>query len=87
MQFKYRHHKRRYRKTDARYIPDRVSNHARPPEADGKRFGDWEMDLIIGKEQKSAILTLCDRSVSLHLSLCLSLSVSFSLSLLFLVDT
>ncbi len=64
MQFKYRHHKRRYRKTDARYIPDRVSNHARPPEADGKRFGDWEMDLIIGKEQKSAILTLCDRSVN-----------------------
>ena len=43
-------------------IPDRVSIHDRPAEADGKRFGDWEMDLILGKCQKSAILTLCERS-------------------------
>lgn len=34
-------------------IPDRVSIHDRPAEADGKRFGDWEMDPVIGKEQKS----------------------------------
>lgn len=26
-------------------IPNRVSIHDRPPEADGKRFGDWELDL------------------------------------------
>ena len=30
--------------------------------ADGRRFGDWEMDTIVGKGQKSAILTLCERS-------------------------
>ena len=43
-------------------IPERVSIHARPAEADGRRFGDWEMDTIVGKGQKSAILTLCERS-------------------------
>lgn len=47
-----------------RYLPGRVSIHERPREADGHRFGDWEMDLIIGKGQKSAILTLCERSVN-----------------------
>ena len=36
-------------------IPDRVSIHERPKEADGKRFGDWEMDLVIGSEQKEPI--------------------------------
>ena len=55
-------HRRRRRPTKATNIPDRVSIHERPAEADGKRFGDWEMDLIIGKRQKSAILTLCERS-------------------------
>ena len=59
---KYRRHKKRKRPTKATNIPDRVSIHDRPAEADGKRFGDWEMDLILGKCQKSAILTLCERS-------------------------
>ena len=59
---KYRRHKRRRRPTVATNIPDRVSIHERPTEADGRRFGDWEMDLIVGKMQKSAILTLCERS-------------------------
>lgn len=59
---KYRRHKKRKRPTKATNIPDRVSIHDRPGEADGKRFGDWEMDLILGKCQKSAILTLCERS-------------------------
>ena len=59
---KYRRHKRRRRPTVATNIPDRVSIHERPAEADGRRFGDWEMDLIVGKMQKSAILTLCERS-------------------------
>ena len=39
-------------------IPDRVSIHERPAEANGKRFGDGEMDLVIGAEQKSAVLTI-----------------------------
>ena len=59
---KYRRHKKRKRPTRATNIPDRVSIHERPAAADGKRFGDWEMDLIMGKGQKSAILTLCERS-------------------------
>ena len=59
---KYRRHKKRKRPTKATNIPDRVSIHERPAEADGKRFGDWEMDLVLGKVQKSAILTLCERS-------------------------
>ena len=59
---KYRRHKRRRRPTVATNIPERVSIHERPAEADGRRFGDWEMDLIVGKVQKSAILTLCERS-------------------------
>ena len=59
---KYRHHKKHKRPTKATNIPDRVSIHERPAEADGSRFGDWEMDLILGKGQKSAILTLCERS-------------------------
>ena len=59
---KYRRHKKRKRPTIATNIPERVSIHARPAEADGRRFGDWEMDLILGKGQKSAILTLCERS-------------------------
>ncbi len=50
------------RATKVRNIPDRVSIHDRPAEADGRRFGDREMDLIIGKGRKSAILTLCERS-------------------------
>ena len=59
---KYRHHVKAAKKTKVRNIPGRTSIHDRPAEADGKRFGDWEMDLIIGKGQKSAILTLCERS-------------------------
>lgn len=59
---KYRHHVKVVWKTKVRNIPDRTSIHDRPAEADGSRFGDWEMDLIIGKGQKSAILTLCERS-------------------------
>ena len=59
---KYRRHVKIARKTKVRHIPDRTSIHDRPAEANGRRFGDWEMDLIIGKGQKSAMLTLCERS-------------------------
>ena len=59
---KYRHHQRRPRPTKVRSIPNRISIHDRPAEADGKRFGDWEMELILGKGQKGAILTLWEKS-------------------------
>lgn len=65
---KYRHHKGPGKKTAGKtLIPDRVSIHERPIEADGTRFGDWEMDLIIGKGQKSAILTMVERSTNMFL--------------------
>ena len=60
---KYRRHKpKTYKKAGKSLIPNRVSIHDRPVEADGTRFGDWEMDLVIGKGQKSAVLTVIERS-------------------------
>lgn len=46
-----------------RNIPNRASIHDRPQEADGKRFGDWEMDLIVDS-RGHAILTMVERSRS-----------------------
>ena len=45
-------------------IPNRTSIHERPSEADGTRFGDIEMDLIVGKGSRGAMLTLTDRKTS-----------------------
>lgn len=42
-------------------IPNRVSIDERPAEADGRTVGDWEMDTIVGKDGKGAIVTLVDR--------------------------
>ena len=62
---KYRRRGRKTRKpTKATNIPNRTSIHDRPKEADGKRFGDWEMDLIVGKNGKGAILVLMERSTN-----------------------
>ena len=41
---------------------DRVSIDERPDEADGTRYGDWEMDTIVGPGNKDAMLTLVERS-------------------------
>ncbi len=65
---KYRRHQTKAYKTAGRsMIPDRVSIHDRPSEADGKRFGDWEMDLVMGAEQKSAVLTVIERSQNMFM--------------------
>lgn len=61
---KYRRHKKVAWKTRVRNIPDRGSIHECPSEADERRFGDWEMDLIVGKGQKGHILTLCEWSTN-----------------------
>ena len=61
---KYNRHGRKDRTTKVKNIPNRVSIHDRPVEANGKRFGDWEMDSIIGKNGKGAILTLKERSTN-----------------------
>ncbi len=49
--------------TKATNIANRTSIHQRPPEADGKRFGDWEMDTIVDS-YGHAILTLTERSTN-----------------------
>ena len=62
---KYNRKSKKERKpTKASNIPNRTSIHDRPKEADGSRFGDWEMDLIIGKDGYGAILVLAERNTS-----------------------
>lgn len=56
--------KKERKPTKAINIPNRTSIHDRPREADGTRFGDWEMDLIIGKDGYGAILVLAERNTS-----------------------
>ena len=46
-------------------IPNRTSICERPAEADGKRFGDFEMDTIVGKGNHGAIVTLIERSTNM----------------------
>ena len=46
-------------------IPNRTSISERPTEADGKRFGDFEMDTIVGRGNHGAIVTLIERSTSM----------------------
>ena len=48
------------RPTKATNIPDRTSIHDRPAEADGKRFGDFEMDLVVDA-YGHAIVVLLER--------------------------
>ena len=47
------------------FIPNRTSISERPTEADGKRFGDFEMDTIIGRGNHGAIVTLIERSTNM----------------------
>ena len=43
-------------------VPDRIGIENRPAIVDRKtRIGDWEADTIVGKNQKSALLTLVER--------------------------
>ncbi len=69
-----RHQNKTYRK---RYgsahnrtgIKDRVDIDERPEEANNRtRVGDWELDTIIGKNHKGAIVTMDDRKTKLRLA-------------------
>ena len=60
-QMKYNKKRAKRHETKATNIKNRISIHERPAEANGVRFGDWEMDLIMDKNQ-NAILTLAERS-------------------------
>ena len=55
-----------HRAVTGRYtaIKDRKMIDVRPGEVDGKRFGDWEMDCIVGSKGKGVILTLVERSTN-----------------------
>ena len=55
-----RRQKSEQKPTKATNITNRTSIHDRPKEADGTRFGDWEMDLIVDS-YGHAILVLLDR--------------------------
>ena len=61
---KYNKRRKAARKPTKSTIRNRTSIHDRPIEADGLRFGDWEMDLIIGKNGYGAILVLTERSTN-----------------------
>lgn len=63
-EMRYRHRAQKRRETKATNIPNRTSIHNRPKEANGKRFGDWEMDLIVDGQQR-VILTLVERSTNM----------------------
>ena len=62
-------HKMKYRhRPKGGHLPikDRVSIHERSKEVDGKRFGDFEMDLIVDPAQH-AILTIVEKSTNMLL--------------------
>lgn len=46
-------------------IPNRVSIRELPKEANGKRLGDFEMDLIVGAKGKGGILVVTDRMTNM----------------------
>lgn len=46
-------------------IPNRTSISERPTEVDGKRFGNFEMDTIVGRGDHGGIVTLIGRSTSM----------------------
>lgn len=62
-ELKYRRRIRTLRSTKATNIANRTSIHERPEEADGSRFGDWEMDTIVDSFGH-AIVTLTERSTN-----------------------
>ena len=58
--------KHRRRQVSAPYtaVQDRTMIDERPPEWDGSTPGDFEMDTIVGKDGRGAIVTLVERSTS-----------------------
>jgi IS30 family transposase len=62
-ELKYKKRTKKHRETKATNIANRTSIHDRPKEADGKRFGDWEMDTIVDSHEH-AIVTLTERSTN-----------------------
>ena len=63
LRHKHKRYKRRYGSNDRRgQIPNKVSIEERPAIVEAKeRIGDFEIDLIIGKRHKQALVTVVDR--------------------------
>ena len=59
-------HRKRIKGKDRRgQIPNRVSIDQRPPVVDNKeRIGDWEIDTMIGKNHKGALVTAVERKTN-----------------------
>lgn len=53
--------------TTKAHIPNRLSIDERPDKDYGQTIGDWEMDTIVGKDGKGAIVTLVERKSSFML--------------------
>lgn len=61
-----RYNKRRAGKAGRGCIPNRIDIDKRPPIVDRKcRLGDWELDTIIGKKHKGAIVSIVERASKL----------------------
>lgn len=67
--YKYCRHNLKHRKCAVSKSGSRISNRKniseRPTEVDGFRFGDFEMDTIVGKGNHGAILTLTEKSTGM----------------------
>lgn len=59
-ELKYKRKVKQHPVTKVKNIPNRTSIHERPDEADGTRYGDWEMDTIVDSHGH-AIVTLTER--------------------------
>ncbi len=71
--YKFLRHKLKHRKRPVGggkqvNIKDKVSIDQRPTIIENKeRFGDWEIDLIVGKENKGAMVTIVERQTAMLL--------------------
>jgi IS30 family transposase len=68
--YRYLRHKLKHRKrpVSGKYviIKNKISIDQRPAMIDNKeRFGDWEIDLIVGKENKGAMVTIVERKTAM----------------------
>ena len=70
--WKHCRHQLKHRKRQATQPYNAVKNRTmideRPPERDGSTPGDFEMDTIVGKDGKGAIVTLAERNTSFTLA-------------------
>ncbi|HQF85451.1 MAG TPA: IS30 family transposase [Smithellaceae bacterium] len=65
--YKHCRHKLKHRKRpvgSVKGIPNRKSIRQRPAQADGSRFGDFEIDTIMGREQSEVMVRITERKTN-----------------------